>query len=46
MTPVWDAHAKLTKDPAQIEAIFQAGNRRASEVAKAKLHEVNEAMKI
>ena len=46
MTSMWDARAKLTKDPAQIEDIVQAGSRRASEVAKATLHEVNEAMKI
>jgi tryptophanyl-tRNA synthetase len=46
MTPMWDARAKLTKDPEQIEAIVQAGSRRASEVAKATLHDVNEAMKI
>lgn len=46
MTPMWDARAKLTKDPEQIEAIVQAGSRRASEVARATLHEVNEAMKI
>ena len=46
MTPMWDARAKLTKDPEQLEAIVQAGSRRASEVAKATLHEVNEAMKI
>ena len=46
MTPMWDARAKLTKDPAQIEDIVQAGSKRASEVAKATLHEVNEAMKI
>ena len=46
MTPVWDARAQLTKDPAQIDAIVEAGSRRASEVAKATLCEVNEAMKI
>ena len=46
MTPMWDARAKLTKDPEQLEAIVQAGSQRASEVAKATLHEVNEAMKI
>lgn len=46
MTPMWDARAKLSKDPEQIEAIVQAGSRRASEVAKATLYEVNEAMKI
>jgi tryptophanyl-tRNA synthetase len=46
MTPMWDARAKLTKDPAQLDAIVEAGSRRASEVAKATLAEVNEAMKI
>ena len=46
MTPVWDARAKLTQDPSQIDAIVETGSRRASEVAKATLHEVNEAMKI
>ncbi|MBH0199374.1 MAG: tryptophan--tRNA ligase [Nitrospira sp.] len=46
MTPMWDARAKLTKDPEQIEAIVQAGSQRASVVAKATLAEVNEAMKI
>ena len=46
MTPVWDARAKLTHNPSQIDAIVEAGSRRASEVAKATLHEVNEAMKI
>jgi tryptophanyl-tRNA synthetase len=46
MTPIWDARAKLTKDPAHLDAIVEAGSRRASEVAKATLAEVNEAMKI
>ena len=46
LTPVWDARAKLTHDPSQIDAIVEAGSKRASEVAKATLHEVNEAMKI
>lgn len=46
MTPVWDARSKLTQDPSQIDAIVETGSRRASEVAKATLHEVNEAMKI
>jgi len=46
MTPVWDARAKLTQDPSQIDAIVEAGSRRASEVARATLAEVNEAMKI
>jgi len=46
LTPVWDARAKLTQDPSQIDAIVEAGSKRASEVAKATLNEVNEAMKI
>ncbi len=46
LTPVWDARAKLLGDPSCVEDIVQAGSRRASEVAKATLHEVNEAMKI
>ncbi|MDH4236868.1 MAG: tryptophan--tRNA ligase [Nitrospira sp.] len=46
MTPVWDARAKLIGNPSHVEDIVQAGSRRASEVAKATLHEVNEAMKI
>lgn len=46
LTPVWDARAKLTQDPSQIDAIVEAGSKKASEVAKATLHEVNEAMKI
>ena len=46
MTPTWDARAKLAKNPAQLDAIVEAGSRRASEVAKATLAEVNEAMKI
>ena len=46
LTPAWDARAKLTHDPSQIDAIVEAGSRRASEVAKATLREVNEAMQI
>ncbi len=46
LTPVWDARANLTQDPSQIDAIVEAGSKKASEVAKATLHEVNEAMKI
>jgi tryptophanyl-tRNA synthetase len=46
LTPVWDARAKLLSDPSRVEDIVQAGSRRASEVAKSTLHEVNEAMKI
>src|SRR5437899_6685036 len=46
MTPMWDARARLTKDPACLNDIVTEGSRRAGEVAKATLHEVTEAMKI
>jgi tryptophanyl-tRNA synthetase len=46
LAPVWDARAKLIGDPSRVEAIVEAGSRRASETAKATLREVNEAMKI
>jgi tryptophanyl-tRNA synthetase len=46
LTPIWDARAKLANDPSRVEDIVQAGSRRAAAVAKATLHEVNEAMNI
>jgi len=46
MSPIWEARAKLTKDPSQLEDIVQAGSRQAGEVAKATLADVTEAMKI
>ena len=46
LTPVWDARAKLTKDPSPVEDIVQAGSRRAATVASATLAEVTAAMKI
>lgn len=46
LTPIWDARAKLIQNPSQLEDIVQAGSKRASEVAKATLHEATEAMKI
>lgn len=46
MTPVWDARAKLTDNPAHLDAIVQDGSERAAKVAKATLAEVTEAMKI
>lgn len=46
LTPIWDARAKLTQNPSQIEEIVQAGSRKASEVAKATLREATDAMKI
>jgi len=46
MTPVWDARGRLSKDPAYLNDIMTEGSKRAGEVAKATLHDVNEAMKI
>jgi tryptophanyl-tRNA synthetase len=46
LMPVWDARAKLTKDPSRVEDIVQTGSRRAAAVASATLHEVTDAMKI
>lgn len=46
LAPMWDARAKLTQNPAQLEDIVQTGSRRAGTIAKATLHEVTEAMKI
>jgi tryptophanyl-tRNA synthetase len=46
MTPLWDARARLSKDPAYLNDIVTEGSNRAGEVAKATLHDVTEAMKI
>ena len=46
LKPVWDARAKLTGDPSHVEDIVQTGSRRAAEVARATLGEVNAAMKL
>ena len=46
MTPMWDARARLSQDPAYLNDIVTEGSRRASEVAKTTLHDVNEAMNI
>lgn len=46
MTPMWDARAKLTDNPAHLDAIVQDGSERAATVAKATLAEATEAMKI
>ncbi|MEI8015152.1 MAG: tryptophan--tRNA ligase [Nitrospira sp.] len=46
MTPVWDARGRLSKDSAYLNDIVTEGSNRAGEVAKATLHDVNEAMKI
>ena len=45
MTPMW-THARLSKDPMHLDDIVTEGSRRAGEVAKATLHDVNEAMNI
>jgi tryptophanyl-tRNA synthetase len=44
MTPMWDARAALTKDPARLDDIVRDGSRKAGDVAKATLADVNEAM--
>jgi tryptophanyl-tRNA synthetase len=46
MTPMWDARARLSKDPARLNDIVAEGSRRAGEIARATLHDVNEAMNI
>ncbi|MBI3807591.1 MAG: tryptophan--tRNA ligase [Nitrospirae bacterium] len=46
MTPMWDARARLSQDPSYLNDIVTEGSRRAGEVAKATLHDVNEAMNI
>ncbi len=46
MTPVWDARGRLSKDPAYLNDIVTEGSNKASEVAKATLHDVTEAMKL
>ena len=46
MTPVWDARGRLSKDPSYLNDILTEGSNKAGEVAKATLHDVNEAMKL
>jgi tryptophanyl-tRNA synthetase len=46
MMPMWDTRARLSKDPASLNDIVTEGSRRAREVAKATLDDVNEAMNI
>ena len=46
MAPMWEARAKLTKDPEQLEEVIEEGSRRAASVAHRTLEEVNAAMKI
>ncbi len=46
MEPFWEKRAKLERDQNYILDVLKAGSRRAREVAKKTLEEVNEAMKI
>jgi tryptophanyl-tRNA synthetase len=46
LRPIWDARATLIQHPSRVDAIVEAGSRRAAAVAKTTLQEVNEAMKI
>jgi tryptophanyl-tRNA synthetase len=46
MAPMWEARAKLTNDPKQLEEVIEEGSRRAASVAHRTLEEVNAAMKI
>ena len=46
LTPVWDARGRLSKDSSYLNDIMTEGSNKAGEVAKATLHDVNEAMKI
>ncbi|HEX2056305.1 MAG TPA: tryptophan--tRNA ligase [Nitrospiraceae bacterium] len=46
MAPMWEARAKLTNDPKQVEHIIEEGSRRAASVAHRTLEEANAAMKI
>jgi tryptophanyl-tRNA synthetase len=46
MAPIWEGRARLTAKPGQVEDIVREGGRRAAEVARKTLGEVNEAMKI
>jgi tryptophanyl-tRNA synthetase len=46
LTPLWDARAKLTQHPSQLEDLVEEGSRKARTVASATLHEVTDAMKI
>ncbi|TKS59192.1 MAG: tryptophan--tRNA ligase [Nitrospira sp.] len=46
MAPMWEARTALTNKPSRIDDIIQDGSRRATQVARATLAEVNAAMKI
>ena len=46
MAPMWEARTALTSNPSRIDDIIQDGSRRATQVARATLAEVNAAMKI
>ncbi len=46
LAPAWEARAKLTATPDQVEDIVRDGSKRAAEVAGKTMEEVREAMKI
>jgi tryptophanyl-tRNA synthetase len=46
MTPMWEARAALTKDPARLNDVIEDGSKRAGHVARKTLQDVTEAMKI
>jgi tryptophanyl-tRNA synthetase len=46
MAPIWEGRSRLTAKPGRVDEIVQEGSRRATEVARRTLAEVNDAMKI
>jgi len=46
MQPMWEARAALVKDPARLNDIVEDGSRRAGQVARQTLQDVNDAMKM
>jgi tryptophanyl-tRNA synthetase len=46
MAPIWEGRSRLTAKPGRVDEIVQEGSRRATEVARQTLAEVNDAMKI
>lgn len=46
LTPIWDARAALTKNPARLDDIVREGSRKAGDVARQTLAEVTDAMRI
>jgi len=46
LSPIWEARAGLTKHPARLDEIVQEGSRKAGNVARRTLEQVNDAMRI